>query len=66
MIEPLPLSAREQQFLDHFRQAPDYEKTLIERCITRINMGVPVNKAGMLFRRELALARAKAHHDGRG
>ena len=61
----LPLSAREQRFLDYFRQAPEYEKPLIERSITRINMGVPVLKSMMLFRRDLALARAKAHHNGR-
>ena len=57
-----PRNAAEQRFLDHFRQAPEYEKTLIERCFIRIKMGVPILKAGMLFRRELTLAQAKNVH----
>ncbi len=59
------LTADEQQVLTWFRQAPDYAKPLMFRLLARIKMGVPSMKAGALFRRELALARAKAHHDGR-
>ncbi len=56
------LTAAEQRILTRFRQAPEYEKPLLIRSMAWIQMGVPVAKCVMLYRRELALARAKAHH----
>ena len=46
-------------------QAQDYEMPPIMRLIIRIKNGVPGIKCEALFRRDLALARAKACHDGR-
>ena len=46
-------------------QAQDYEMPPIMRLIIRIKNGVPGIRAGALYRRELALARAKACHNGR-
>ncbi len=52
----------EQRFLAMFRQAQDYELPPLKRLLTRVVNGVPTIKAGALFRREIVLARAKAHH----
>ena len=60
--------AREIEVLDfalYVGQAPDYERPLIFRTLIRAKNGVPVLKSVMLFRRELALAWAKAHHAGK-
>ena len=40
--------------------AADYELPPIKRFMTRVINGVPVGKAGPLFRQEITLARAKA------
>ena len=56
--------AEDLQFVLNFRQAPNYERPLIIRSMTRAKNGVPVLKCVMLYRRELALAQAKAHHGG--
>ena len=55
--------AREQLFA-RVRQAPEYELPVLEKFLTRIKKGVPTDEAGQLYERELALARAKAGHDG--
>ena len=61
----LAQESRDMQFVLNFRQLPDYAKPLIIRGMTRINNGVPVPKAMMLYQRELTLAWAKAHHAGK-
>ncbi len=48
--------AADLEFVLNFREAPDYAKPLIIRGMTRINNGVPVPKAMMLYQRELTLA----------
>ncbi len=55
----------ERRFLAWFRQLPDYEKPPVFRGMTRIKNGVPAFKVEALWRQELTLARAKAHHAGK-
>ena len=59
------LTAAEQHVLTMYRQAPDYAKPIMFRVLAWLQMGVPRAKVEQLWIRDLAHARAKAHHDGR-
>ena len=57
--------AMRQAMIAVVEQAQNYEMPPIMRLLIRIKNGVPGIKVEALFRRELAIARAKAHDDGR-
>ena len=56
------LTAGEQRVLTMYRQAPHYAKPIMFRAMAWLQMGVPRAKVEALWRRDLALARTKAHH----
>ncbi len=57
--------AMRQKFLALVEQVQDYERLPIARLLIRFKNDVSAAKAEAPYQRELTLARAKAHHDGR-